>query len=311
MSKDEVQNQVNFSTTGLKGRLLIDEPMSRHTSWRAGGPAKWFYTPAGLDDLGEFLKRIPQELPVAWCGLGSNLLVRDGGFKGAIVSTLKGLSKLQLAGKTGVYAQAGVPGAKVARYAAESSLCGAEFLAGIPGTVGGALAMNAGCFGSETWDIVSYVDTIDRSTTQVRQTALEVEYGYRYVKKSKDVWYTGARFELTPCDSTTGKKSIKKLLKERTRTQPIQTANAGSVFRNPPNDYAARLVESVGLKNYKIGNARISPKHANFIENRNKATAKEIEDLIDLTIKRVKATHGVQLIPEVKIIGTPLTASVV
>ncbi len=302
-------DSLEFSTQGLKGELRRDEPMSKHTSWRVGGPAKWFYTPAGVDDLGMFLQRIPAEMPLAWCGLGSNLLVRDGGFSGAVIHTLKGLGELRACGNDGIYAQAGVPGAKVARYAVKRSLCGAEFLVGIPGTVGGALAMNAGCFGSETWDIVSYVETISRTSARRRLMSSQVEFGYRFAQTPESEWYVGAMFQLSPCDADFGKKAITRLLRQRSSTQPVQTSNAGSVFRNPPDDFAARLVESAGLKGHSIGNARVSPKHANFIENPGNATAAEIESLIDLIRKRVRSAHGIELTPEVSIIGNAAKAA--
>ncbi len=277
--------------------------MSRHTSWRTGGRASLFYTPKGKDDLGEFLKRVPDDTEIAWCGLGSNMLVRDGGFPGIVISTLKGLNSLHRMGETEVYAEAGVPGAKLAKYSVKNSLCNAEFMVGIPGTVGGALAMNAGCFGSETWEIVGHVDTINRNGEQKRKNRDEFDWGYRFVEKDGEEWFTGARFNLTPCDSSQGRENIRRLLKTRSETQPIQTANAGSVFRNPPGDYAARLIETAGLKSFRIGQAGISGVHANFIENKGDATASDIENLIDHAVEEVEKVHGVRLELEVKIIG--------
>ena len=299
-----MKHVAEISAQGLNGKLCRNEPMSRHTSWRTGGAAAWFYTPAGLDDLSEFIKRIPCDMPIVWCGLGSNMLVRDGGFDGVVISTLKGLDRISKCGDNSVYAEAGVPCAKAARYSVKNALSGSEFFIGIPGTVGGALAMNAGCFGHETWEIVQRADTIDRSSVRHRRSISEVEYGYRYSKLPENEWFTGAEFNLVPNSAEAGKQEIKKLLKIRMETQPVQTANAGSVFKNPPGKYAAELIESVGLKNHAIGQARISPKHANFIENRGKAKAVEIEGLIELAREKVEAIHGVSLQPEVKIIGT-------
>ena len=290
------------------GDMRRDEPMSKHTSWRVGGPARWFYTPAGIDDLGRFLKRVPNGLPIAWCGLGSNLLVRDGGFEGAVVCTSKGLNKLRQSGPATVYAEAGVPGSKVARFAVGKSLCGAEFLVGIPGTVGGALAMNAGCFGTETWNIVGHADTISRHGVCSKLSASEIEYGYRFAKMPVDEWFTGAEFNLQPCAVDAGKKTIKSLLRKRAESQPVQTANAGSVFRNPPNDFAARLIDTAGLKGFAIGNACVSLKHANFIENRGRATAMDIERLICHIVDKVKDRHGIILATEVGIIGKSANA---
>ncbi len=292
-----------ISMTGLNGELRRNEPMSRHTSWRAGGSARWFYTPSGVADLGEFLKRVPDETDIAWCGLGSNLLVRDGGFNGVLISTHKGLASLCRTGERGIYAEAGVPGAKLAKFAARNALCGTEFMVGIPGTVGGALAMNAGCFGSETWENVRYADTISRRGERGRRKAAEVSWGYRSVELDAAEWFTGAEFELAPCQSDEGKQRIRSYLKRRAATQPVQTANAGSVFRNPGGDHAARLLDSAGLKGHAIGAARVSPIHANFIENTGRASAADIESLIDCMLERVAAVHDMQLELEVRIIG--------
>ena len=292
-----------ISAMGLSGELRHCEPMSGHTSWRVGGPAKWFYTPKGVDDLGEFLKRLPNETEVAWCGLGSNLLVRDGGFDGVIISTLKGLRELWQTNERGIYAEAGVPGAKLAKFSVNKALGGAEFMIGIPGTVGGALAMNAGCFGSETWEIVGYVDTINRMGERTRRNAGQVKWGYRSVEINSTEWFTGAEFELDPCRTETGKNKIRNYLRKRADTQPVQTANAGSVFRNPPQDHAARLLDRAGLKGYSVGAARVSPVHANFIENTGVASASDIESLINYMIERVDAMYSVRLQLEVRIIG--------
>lgn len=298
----EKKNKISMS--GLNGKLLRNEPMSKHSSWRAGGVAAWFYTPSNVDDLGRFLTRIPADMPILWCGLGSNMLVRDGGFDGVVVSTLKGLDRIELAGEQRVYAEAGVTCAKTAKFSANHSLSGSEFLAGVPGTVGGALAMNAGCFGQETWGIVNFANTINRSSTQHSHAADDVEYGYRYCNLAPDEWFTGAEFKLASGNREDGRMKIRNLLRKRASSQPIQTANAGSVFKNPPDNFAARLLESAGLKNYSIGEARISPKHANFIENTGKARASDIEMLIEHAIDRVESVHGIRLQPEVRIVGT-------
>ena len=294
----------------LAGKLFREEPMSRHTSWRVGGPAAWYYVPDSIADVEQFLSWLPRNVPVFWCGLGSNTLVRDGGFNGAVIATAKGLVNLHQAGTRGVYAECGVTCAKLARFTVNNSLSGAEFLAGIPGTVGGALAMNAGCFGHETWNIVRYADTLDRYGVRRRRNAEDVDFGYRSVEKSKDEWYIGAKFTLHDGSDDDGKKKIKNFLRQRADTQPIQTANSGSVFTNPPDDHAARLIESVGLKNYTIGAARFSPKHANFIENTGQATAGDIESLIEHAIEKVQSEHGIKLNPEVRIIGSSLNGAV-
>ncbi len=293
---------------GLNGELRKNEPMSSHTSWRTGGRASWFYTPKDIADLGNFLKRLPKEIKVAWCGLGSNLLVRDGGFDGVVISTNKGLKDLWQAEDQGVYAQAGVPGPKLAKFAVKRSLGGAEFMVGIPGTVGGALAMNAGCFGSETWGIVRYADTINRMGELQRKTADQVRWSYRTVDLDTCEWFIGAEFEMISCQPEEGQARIRHYLKKRAATQPIQTANAGSVFRNPESRYAAQLIDSAGLKGYVVGNARVSPMHANFIENTGQANAQDIESLIGYVTERVAKVHGVDLELEVRIIGNRVSS---
>lgn len=288
---------------GLRGELLANESMSRHTSWRTGGRARWHYTPYDKEDLRKFLQRVPNGTDIVWCGLGSNMLVRDRGFDGVVISTLKGLNRLHKTQDHRIFAEAGVPNPKLARSSVKISLCGGEFLIGIPGTVGGALAMNAGCFGSETYEIVRYAEVINRYGDLERRNASQITWGYRFTNMNPGEWFTGAEFQFTPCRSESGQAKIREFLKRRADTQPVQTANAGSVFRNPKGDFAARLIDTAGLKNFSIGGARISPKHANFIENRGDATAAQIEEVIQYTQKKVKKTHGIDLTLEVKIVG--------
>ena len=291
-------------------KLYRNEPMSRHTSWRVGGPASWYFVPDSIADVETFLHWLPHDVPIFWNGLGSNTLVRDGGFAGAVIATAKGLANIHQAGARGVYAECGVTCGKLARFTVRHALSGAEFMAGIPGTVGGALAMNAGCFGHETWNIVRYVDTLDRHGIRRRRNAEDVKFGYRSVEKSEDEWFIGAKFTLHDGSADVGRIKIKSFLKQRADTQPVQTANSGSVFTNPPDNHAARLIESVGLKNYTIGAARFSPKHANFIENTGQATAKDIESLIEHAIEKVHSEHGIKLNPEVKIIGSSVNGAI-
>ncbi len=282
-----------------------DEPMARHVSWRAGGTADRFFTPSDVEDLSAFLKKLPAGEPVLCIGLGSNLLVRDGGYRGTVVSLHA--AKLHPEMREGVvYAPAGVAAPKVARFAALHQLAGAEFLAGIPGTVGGALAMNAGCYGAETWEIVESVETIDRSGKIVRRRSTEFDVGYRHcrLKGQKEEWFVAAYFKLKPGDGEQSRARIKEFLAKRIATQPLQLPNAGSVFRNPPGDHAARLIEACGLKGLERGGARVSEKHANFIVNPDgAASAADIEFLIFAVREKVKEKTGVDLITEVRIVG--------
>ena len=283
--------------------LHFKEPMARHVSWRAGGPADRFFVARGLEDLAAFLKGLPENEAVLFVGLGSNLLVRDGGFRGTVILTHAAKLRPQLRGGL-VYAEAGVASPKVARFAALHQLTGAEFLAGIPGTVGGALAMNAGCYGSETWDIVEKVLTIERSGEVHERGKAAFEIGYRHCRTPKEEWFAAAYFRLQPGDGEASRLRVKEFLARRIATQPLQFPNAGSVFRNPPGDHAARLIESCGLKGLQRGGARVSEKHANFIVNPDgAASAADIEWLIETVRERVRSATGVDLVPEVRIVG--------
>jgi UDP-N-acetylmuramate dehydrogenase len=291
------------STTGLRGVLTRDEPMSAHTSWRAGGSADRCYRPADLDDLRLFLAGVPENEPLVWVGLGSNLLVRDGGIRGTVILPFGGLDTLERTGENGIRAGAGVACAKVARFAIRQGLTGAEFLAGIPGTMGGALAMNAGAFGGETWPLVAAVQTVDRhGELHLRQRG-EYQTGYRSVSGPANEWFVSADLQLQPGDTAAAQARVRSLLEHRSATQPTQQPSCGSVFRNPSNDFAARLIETCGLKGEQIGQARVSEKHANFIVNTGGARATDIEALIRYVQQRVQQQHGVRLEPEVRIIG--------
>lgn len=310
-------------STALRGELRRHEPMARHVSWRAGGSVERAYFPADLDDLRVFLRSLPVEEPVHFVGLGSNLLVRDGGLRGTAIFTHRALRGVTLGAATGeIRAEAGVASPKVARFAALHDLVGAEFLAGIPGTIGGALAMNAGCYGAETWNTVRSVEVINRSGTVSTRTPAQYLIAYRSVVKrssqiaaaslamdrpsaSTDEWFVSAGFALARGDGDASRAKVKELLSRRIASQPLGSPNAGSVFRNPPGVYAAKLIEDCGLKGRRIGGAVISPKHANFIVNAGAASAADIEALIELARRTIHQKFGVELEPEVRIVGDP------
>lgn len=288
-----------------RGELCRDEPMAAHTTWRVGGPARQFFRPVDLDDLAAFLRGLPADEPILWLGLGSNLLVRDGGFPGAVIALQGALDTLERLDEVTVRAEAGVACAKIARYCARAGLCGVEFLAGIPGTLGGALAMNAGAFGGETWSQVAAVETIDRQGRVRRRVPDDFRVGYRSVLGPRDEWFIAAHLRLVAGDTGAAQARIKELLGRREQTQPIGLPSAGSVFRNPPGDHAARLIDSCGLKGTCIGGACVAEKHANFIINTGNATAADIERLIMRVAAQVLRAHGVRLVPEVRIVGEP------
>jgi len=341
----DVTEPVRFDA--LRGELRRNEPMARHTSWHAGGCADRAYLPSDLDDLRAFLASLPQHEPVYLVGLGSNLLVRDGGVRGTVIFTHGVLKQIHVeaenaggaedhgvgaevaredhltphASRLTIFAEAGVPSPKVARFAAMHKLGGAEFMAGIPGTVGGALAMNAGCYGGETWNIVESATTVDRCGELHRRIPDEYDIGYRHVSLKVshgerlaaaplasrlpplEEWFVAARFTLPRGDSVKSRLTIKLLLERRIATQPLNQSNAGSVFRNPRDDYAARLIEACGLKGHTLGGAVISDKHANFIVNAGNARAADIEALIGIAHFAVKQKFGIDLEREVRIIG--------
>jgi len=241
-----------------------------------------------------------------WVGLGSNLLVRDAGFRGAVICCHGGLTQLTQLEDRGVVAEAGVACAKVARFCAKAGFSGAEFLAGIPGTVGGALAMNAGAFGSEIWDIVDQVELINRDGRIEQHPTGAFKTGYRWVELLPDHWFVGATLKLLRGSEEEGRQRIRSLLVERSEKQPIQASSAGSVFRNPAKDHAARLIDQAGLKGLKVGGAMVSNQHANFIVNTGNACAWDIEQLIACIQKRVEAKFGIFLETEVRIVGDRL-----
>ncbi|MBK8161947.1 MAG: UDP-N-acetylmuramate dehydrogenase [Gammaproteobacteria bacterium] len=293
------------SSQALRGILRHGEPMARHTSWRVGGPAQHYFEPADLEDLTVYLGTLAPDEPVLWVGLGSNLLVRDGGIRGSVIVTNGVLDAITHVSDTAIQAGAGAPCAKVARFCANACLAGAEFLVGIPGTMGGALAMNAGAFGGETWRLVTAVDTIDRRGRLTRHLPDEYEIGYRSVRGPAGEWFIAAQLQLQPGDAGQARARIKELLARRTDLQPTGQPSCGSVFRNPPGDYAGRLIEACGLKGARIGGAEVSHKHANFIVNDGGASAADIEALILRVRETVERLQGVRLIPEVRIVGEP------
>ena len=292
--------------TSVRGVLLVNEPMSRHTTWRVGGPVDHYFVPADIDDLVCYLQGLDQDEPIFWLGLGSNLLVRDGGIRGSVISTANALNGIELIDDQVVEVAAGVPCAKFARFCARNNLINGEFFAGIPGVMGGALAMNAGAFGGETWPLVIEVETINRQGERIWRRQNEYTVGYRTVKGPVSEWFIKARLKLKKGDGEQAALHIKSLLAKRAETQPTGTANCGSVFRNPDNHYAAKLIEDAGLKGYRINGAMVSVKHANFIINTGNATAADIEQLIHFIQQKVEQEFGIQLQTEVKIVGDPL-----
>ncbi|MDE1891029.1 MAG: UDP-N-acetylmuramate dehydrogenase [Betaproteobacteria bacterium] len=296
--------------------------MSQHVSWRAGGIAQRFYVPLNRDDLSRFVSQETQS-DFHVIGLGSNLLVRDGGLTETIIQMHGALKEIQVVEQRPneliLEVEAGVPAPKIARWVAKLGYQGGEFLAGIPGTLGGALAMNAGCYGKETWQCVESVITMDDQGSFFERNNSEYEIGYRHVALKPPVgqrtvsrlhptqeWFIAARLKFINDPLKKGQQLIKELLARRVATQPLGQPNAGSVFRNPPGGFAAQLIEKSGLKGVREGGAEVSYKHANFIVNVGGATAADIENLIYRVQQRVWEVCGISLTPEVRIIGNRL-----
>ena len=290
-----VQNEI--------GKLLFNEPMARYTSWRVGGKADRLYIPSSLNDLRKFLASVSVDESIYFIGLGSNILIRDGGIRGTVILMHNVLTELRMESGL-VYVEAGVTCAKLAKFCAKEAKQGAEFFAGIPGTIGGALAMNAGCYGGETWNVVCRVVTVDKQGEVHTREVAEFKASYRHVDMPvANEWFVGAWLKLDAGGAHEATQKIKDLLARRLASQPLNLPNAGSTFRNPVGDHAARLIEASGLKGYLIGGAQVSEKHANFIVNIGDANALDIELLIKHMRETVLEKFGVALQQEVKVIG--------
>ena len=310
----------------FNGRVRYDEPMSSHTSWRAGGPADVLFAPRDVDDLSAFLRALPADVTLFWVGLGSNLLVREGGIRGVVIATPGAFTRIERRAHNRIYCEASVPCARIARLCVSWGLAQGEFFGGIPGTLGGALAMNAGAFGDDTWRHVLSIQSIDRRAQRRTRAAGEFRASYRHIDWPADAveeWFLSAELEFEPlaahapaangpaagAPAAEPRPSVQSLLQRRRDTQPLGQWSCGSVFKNPPGDHAARLIEAAGLKGYRIGDAQVSEKHANFIVNLGHARAQELEQVIRHVQAVVLRVHGVALQTEVQIVGEPADAS--
>lgn len=297
---DSSRNKTQFE------KIRFNEALAKYTSWRIGGPADQYFRPADKEELSLFLKQLDPELAVFFLGAGSNLLIRDGGIRGVVIHLRRTMDQITLETSNRIYVEAGAGCPQVARFCQKNGLSGASFMVGIPGSIGGALAMNAGAFGGETWELVDSVEVMDRQGNRQWLPASAIKVGYRNVELPEQHWIVAARFILSETDSV-DPAMIENLLERRRNSQPISVPTCGSVFKNPEGGFAAQLIELSGLKGYRLGNARVSEKHANFIENTGGATASDIEQLIELIRERVATDHGIHLESEVRIVGEGLT----
>lgn len=284
----------------LRGQLLHNAPLADYTTWQVGGLAKYLYLPADLMDLSFFLSVLPKDEIVVFLGWGSNVLATDEGFDGTVVVTRGCLNQITFREPDVISAEAGLSLVEVARFAAKHQLGHFEKIAAIPGTVGGALAMNAGAYGDQTWNFVQEVKTINRSGVIVTHFPHEYQIDYRSVNVPKNEWFVSAVFKLPACEEKIALDELKKMLMLRSEKHPLEFPNAGSVFRNPPGDYSARLIQESHLRGYRIGGASVSEKHVNFIVNDRGATADDICKLIQHVAAQVEHDHGVRLLREVR-----------
>ncbi len=287
----------------LKNKLYTDHNLAEYTSWKIGGPADYFYQPQDLDDLVAVLTKGPQT-SITVLGGGSNVLVKDRGVRGLVVYLHNSLKVLDDLGKGVIKVGAGVGLARLVQYCGDLGMLDVAFMAGIPGTVGGALKMNAGAYGKFIWSYVRSVATINRMGKIKTRYPEEFLTGYRNIGGlADDEWFIEANLAFDVVDRKLALSEIDNNIQQRKKSQPLDLPSCGSVFRNPPGNYAARLIESAGLKGKAIGGAKVSEKHANFILNFNHATAQDVEQLMQIVVEVVEKNSGIILIPEVHILG--------
>jgi UDP-N-acetylmuramate dehydrogenase len=286
----------------LRGRLLPNEPLAPLTWFRVGGPAQVLYLPESEDDLAYFLGYLRADIPVTVVGLGSNLIVRDGGVPGVVIRLGRGFNEITVEG-TRVHAGTAVPDVKVARAAQEAGIAGLSFYRGVPGAIGGALRMNAGAYGGETKDVLVYANAVTRGGDMVTFTNAEMGFTYRHCGVSDDHIFTSALFEGKPGDRAVIAAEMDKITESREATQPIKSRTGGSTFQNPPGHKAWELIDAAGCRGLTVGGAQVSELHCNFLINLGDAAAADIETLGETVRARVKENSGVDLQWEIKRIG--------
>ena len=288
----------------LRGRLRENVSLKDYNTWKVGGKAEYFYEPIDLEDLKLFLELL-ENTPIILLGNGSNVLIRDGGIEGCVICLKKTLNNYSFKDEEYIF-EAGLSCMKMAQITARENYAGLEFLCGIPGSLGGALAMNAGCYGGNIWDYVSTVSLINNHGEITRKNKNDFIIGYRNTNLKENNFFISAVFKLKKNKNKNSLEKIKVLLQDRRLKQPTGMLSCGSVFKNPHNLHAAKLIEAIGLKGYKIGGAYISKKHANFIISDKLTKSSDIEKLINFTKKQVLEKKEVVLETEVKFIGNKL-----
>ena len=304
MTLPDMTADLKAQAPDLRGRLLAKEPLAPLTWFRVGGPAQALFMPEDDEDLAYVLARLPDDVPVTVIGLGSNLIVRDGGLPGLVVRLGRGFNEVAVDG-TAVHAGAAVPDVKVARAAQEAGLAGLAFYRGIPGAIGGALRMNGGAYGRETKDALVSVRAIDRAGRIHDLSVADMHYTYRHCGAPDDLIFTRATFAGTPGDRAAIAAEMNQITQSREATQPIKSRTGGSTFKNPPGGKAWQLIDAAGCRGLVVGGAQVSELHCNFLINLGTATAADIETLGETVRRRVKETSGVTLEWEIRRIGVP------
>jgi UDP-N-acetylmuramate dehydrogenase len=287
----------------LRGRLMANQPLADLTWFRVGGPAQVLFMPENAADLSRFLAHLPADIAVTTIGLGSNLIIRDGGVPGVVIRLGRGFGAIKVEDGARIRAGAAVPDVKVARAAQDASIAGLAFLRGIPGAIGGALRMNGGAYRSETRDVLTSAVGIDRAGNICTFTNADMRYAYRHCGVPDDVIFTEALFQGGPGDPADIGAEMDKITESREATQPIKSRTGGSTFKNPPGRKAWQLIDAAGCRGLTIGAAQVSPMHCNFLINLGSASAAEIELLGETVRERVKEHCGVDLEWEIKRIG--------
>ncbi|ODA69014.1 UDP-N-acetylenolpyruvoylglucosamine reductase [Methyloligella halotolerans] len=296
--------EIAQSMPELRGRLIPEASLAELTWFRVGGPAEVLFTPADEADLAYFLKRLPADVPVTMVGLGSNLLVRDGGIRGIVIRLGKGFGQIELQGADRLRAGTAVPDVKLARAAADASIAGLSFYRGIPGSVGGALRMNAGAHGTETKDVLVEARAVDRNGEIHVLSVAELDYTYRHCGAPEDLIFSEGLFQGRPGDQAEILAEMNEIANYREEVQPIKSRTGGSTFKNPAGHKSWQLIDAAGCRGLEVGNAKVSELHCNFLINEGGATADDLETLGETVRARVKESSGVDLDWEIKRLGT-------
>jgi UDP-N-acetylmuramate dehydrogenase len=304
MSFPDIAAALRSKMSALRGRLVANQPLAELTWFRVGGPAQILFMPEDEDDLAYMLAHLPTEIPVTVMGLGSNLIVRDGGVPGVVIRLGRGFGEIAIE-DVRVRAGAALPDVKVARTAQEAGIAGLSFLRGIPGAIGGALRMNGGAYGRETKDTLIEARAVDRAGRVHVLGNADMHYAYRHCGAPDDYIFTQATFRGERGDPAVIAAEMDKITESREATQPIKSRTGGSTFKNPPGHKAWQLIEAAGCRGLRIGDAQVSDMHCNFLINLGKATAADIETLGEAVRRRVKEGSGIDLDWEIKRIGIP------